>query len=247
MKRLGVNLRRKLRVGSVEDQKTGSGVFAEDTKDFALDTDVGGRSVDRGHFGVGGLETDHAAFAVEALEGGVRAVDEGNDNLALASGASALDEDVVAGDDVFVAHGVAADLEGEDFAVADDVIQRDALRGFNGFDGLAGSDATQQRKTIGPFLPRADGEDVDGAAAIMGALQEPFVLQISDVLMHGGERTQTEAIGDLLVGRGVAILLREAGEEVDDFFLSPCDSHAEIVANKKRIAITLLIPSFFEH
>jgi hypothetical protein len=75
----------------------------------------------------------------------------------------------------------------------------------------------------------------------VSALQEPFVLQIGDVFMDGGEGTETESTGDLFVRRRVAVLLREAGEEIDDFFLSPRDSHAEIVANKKRIAITLSI------
>lgn len=67
-----------------------SSVFAEDAEDFALNADVGGGGVDRSHFVVGGLQADHAALAIEALEGGVGAVDEGDDNLALASGAGAL-------------------------------------------------------------------------------------------------------------------------------------------------------------
>jgi hypothetical protein len=59
--------------------------------------------------------------------------------------------------------------------------------------------------------------------------------------MHGGKRTESETACDFLVRRRVAIFLREAGEEIDDFFLPPCDSHAEIVANKKRIAIPFLL------
>ena len=67
-----------------------SGVFAEDAEDFALNADVGGGGVDGSHFGVGGLQADHAALAIEALEGGVGAVDEGDNDLALAGGAGAL-------------------------------------------------------------------------------------------------------------------------------------------------------------
>ena len=202
-------------------------VFAEDAEDFALDADVGGGGVDGGHLGVGGLEADHAAFAVEALEGGVGAVDEGDDDLAFAGGAGALDQDVVAGDDVLVAHGVAADLEGEDLAVADDVAEGDALGGLDGLDGLAGGDAAQQGEAIGAFLAAADGQNVDGTAAIVRALKQAFVLQIGDVLVDGGERAEAQAAGDLLVGRGVAVLLGEAGEEVDDLFLPPRDCHAD--------------------
>jgi len=202
-------------------------VFAEDAENFALDADVGGRGVDGGHLGVGGLQADHAAFAVKALEGGVGAVDEGDDDLAFAGGAGALNQDVVSGDDVLVAHGVTAYFEGEDFAVADDVRQRDALCGFDGFDGLAGCDAAQQGQAIGALFAAADGEHVDRTAAVVGALKQTFVLQIGDVLVHGGEGAEAQSAGDLLVGRGVAVLLGEAGQEVDDLFLPPRDCHAD--------------------
>ena len=51
---------------------------------------------------------------------------------------------------------------------------------------------------------------VDGAAAIVGALQEAFVLEIRDVFVHGSQRTEAETAGDFLVGRGIAVLLGEA-------------------------------------
>ena len=70
----------------------------------------------------------------------------------------------------------------------------------------------------------------------MCALEQAFVLEVGDVFVHGGERAQAQSAGNLLVRRRVAVLLREAGEEVDNLFLPPCYSHAEIVANKKRIA-----------
>jgi hypothetical protein len=201
-------------------------VLAEDTQHLSLDADVGGRGVDRGHFGVGGLQADHAAFAVEALEGGVGAVDEGDDDLAFAGGAGTLDQDVVAGDDVFVAHGVAAHLEGEDLAIADDVGEGDTFRGFDGFDGLASCDAAEEGKPVRAFFAAPDGENVDGTAAIVSTLEEAFVLQVRDVFMYGGEGAEAQSGGDLLVGRRVAVLLGEAGQEVDDLFLSPCNCHA---------------------
>ena len=143
---------------------------------------------------------------------------------------------------MLVAHGVAADFKGEDFAVANDIAQRDAFRGFDGFDGLAGGDAAEERQAIGASFSGADREYVDGTAAIVGALEETLVLKVGDVFMHSGERAEAQAAGDLLVGGGVAVLLGEVGKEVDDFFLPPCDSHAEIVANKKRIASVYVSP-----
>jgi len=58
-------------------------------------------------------------------------------------------------------------------------------------------------------------------------LEEALVLKIGDVLVDGSEGAETQAAGDLLVGRRVAILLGEAGEEVDNLFLSPCNCHAD--------------------
>ena len=126
-------------------------------KNFALDADIGGGGVDGGHLGIGGLEADHAAFAVETLEGGVGAVDQSDDDFAFAGGAGALDQNIVAGDDVLVAHGVAADFKGEDFAVADDVRQGDALGGLNGFDGLPAAMRPSSGRRSEPFLPLRAG------------------------------------------------------------------------------------------
>lgn len=123
-------------------------VLSEYAENLALDADIRGRGVDGRHLGIGGLEADHAAFPVEALEGCVGAVDESDDDLALACGAGALDENIVAGDDVLIAHGVASYLEGEDFAIANDVREGDALCALDCFDGLAGGDAAEQRQTV---------------------------------------------------------------------------------------------------
>ena len=78
----------------------------------------------------------------------------------------------------------------------------------------------------------------------MRALQQSFVLKIGNVFVNGGEGAEAEAAGDLFVGRGVSVLLGEAGEKVDDLFLPSRDSHAGIVANKKRIAISKLVQGF---
>jgi len=71
-------------------------VLSKNPEDLTLDADVSGRSVDGRHLSVGGLEANHAAFAVKALEGGVGAVDECDDDLALAGRTGTLDQNVVA-------------------------------------------------------------------------------------------------------------------------------------------------------
>jgi hypothetical protein len=201
-------------------------VFTEDAENLALDADVGGGGVDGRHLGVRGLQANHAAFAVEAFEGSVGAVDERDDDLAFACGAGALDKNIVSGDDVLVAHGVTAHLQGKDFAVADDVAEGDAFGGFDRLNGLTGCDAAQKRQAVRAFFAAASGEDVDGTAAVVGALEKTLVLEVGDVLVHGGEGAEAQPAGDLLVRRGVAVLLGEAGEKVDDLFLPSRNCHA---------------------
>ena len=89
---------------------------------------------------------------------------------------------------MLVAHGVASNLEGEDFAIADDVRERDALGAFDGLHRLAGGDAAEQREAVGTFFAAANREHIDRTAAVVGALEQAFVLEVGDVFMHGGER-----------------------------------------------------------
>jgi len=137
---------------------------------------------------------------------------------------------------VFIAHGVSADFKCEDFTIADDIAKRDGLCTFNGLYWLAGSDAAEEGEASEALFCGLRGQDFNGAAAVVCALQEAFRLQVADVLVDGGEGVETEARCDLFIGRRVAVFLCESGEKVDDFFLSPRDCHSAIVANKKRSA-----------
>jgi hypothetical protein len=164
-----------------------SGIFSQNTEDFALNADIARRSEDGSHLGVGGLEADHISLTVEALEGGVCTVDEGHDDLSLTGGAGSLDQDIVAGDDVLIPHGVAANLEGEDLAIADDVGERDAFGGLDGLYRLASCNAAEEGETVGSLFAGAGGEDIDGAAAVVSPLKQAFVLEIGDVLVDRGK------------------------------------------------------------
>lgn len=212
------------------------GVFAKDAEDLALNADIRGRCEDGSHFSIRGLKPDHAALSVEALKSSVGTIDESDDNFAFPRGSGTFHEDVVSGDDVLVAHRVAANFKCEDLAVADDIAERDAFRCFNGFDWLACSDAPHQWETVRASSRTAWRQHVNRAAAIVCALQKTFVLQVGDVFVDGGKRAEPEAAGDLLIRRGVPVLLSEAGEKIENLFLPPCNCHAGIVANKKRIA-----------
>lgn len=212
-------------------------VFAEDAEDAALDGDLACGDVNGVHLEVGGLEADGAAFGVVALEGGFRAVDEGDNDFALARGAGAFDEDVVSGNDVLVAHGVAADFECEDVAVADYVVEGDGFGGFVGFDGEAGSDASGEGEAVGGAGAATGGQHLNGAAAVVRAVEHALFFEVGDVLVDGGQAFKAHAAGDFLEGGGISVAVHERIEEVEDFFLATGDGHGRIIANKKRNAI----------
>jgi hypothetical protein len=62
----------------------------------------------------------------------------------LAGRARTLYEDVVAADDVFIAHRVSANLQSEDVFVPHNIVQRDTLVRFYSIDGQASSNASHQ-------------------------------------------------------------------------------------------------------
>src|SRR6185369_13135549 len=98
----------------------GSLVFPDEPDDDALDFDRRTRlDDDRIHGGVGGLEADMIFLFVEALECGLAAVDEGDNHFTVAGSGLLGDDDVVAGVDAFVDHGVAFDLQDVGVLAAD--------------------------------------------------------------------------------------------------------------------------------
>lgn len=123
-------------------------VFAEDAQDSALDGDLRRRNEDGLHFSVCGLQTHHVSLRVKTLQRGFGTMDEGHDDLALACGSGALNQNIIAIDDVLIAHGIAADFKGEDIFVSNYVAQGDGLEVFSCLDGEPGCDPAGQRQAI---------------------------------------------------------------------------------------------------
>ena len=126
-------------------------------------------------------------FRVEALQCGLCSVYESNDDLALAGRACALNEDVVAIDDVFVAHGVAAHFESEDITIADYVVKGNALRSLSSFDRQPSSDPPNEREAVARAGTRARRQNVDRTAAVVDAVEQALLFKIGDVLVDGGQ------------------------------------------------------------
>src|SRR6476619_5992958 len=57
--------------------------------------------------------------------------------------------------------------------------------------------------------------------------------ECQDMLVHRGQRRQTQAVGDLFIARAVAVLFQEAGEEIQEFLLAFGESHGPILGEQK--------------
>ena len=142
-----------------------------------------------------------------------------------AGSASALDEYVVAADDMLVAHGIAAHFQGKDVAIAHDVVQRDALRLLGGLDGQTRGDAAGQRQAVAGAGARARGQHVDGAAAVVDAVEQALLFQVGNVLVHSGQAFQPHPARNLFKRWRVAVAGHKRLEEVENLFLPSGDSH----------------------
>jgi len=163
-------------------------------------------------------------------------VDEGDDDLTLPRRSGTLDENVVPIDDVLVAHRIASHLESEDIFGANDIPQRDRFDILRGFHWQSRCDSARKRQSIAGSVSSTWRQDIDGTAAVVHPIQQALLLEICDVLMHGGKAFQPHCPGDLFKGGGISISGHERSEKVDDLFLPSRNGHVRIIAKKKRNA-----------
>src|SRR4051812_26409705 len=177
-------------------------VGAEDADDYALDADAVGLDDAGLHRVVGGLEADLAAFLEVALEGGLAGVEERDDLFAVAGGVAAFDDDVVAVAEVVFDHGFAADAEDVDAGAGlEHGFEVDFLAVFDGFDGGAGGDVTQERELgASVFVGEAlVGDDLEGTGLVLVATEDALLLERADVL-EDRDLAGAELVGELLHG-----------------------------------------------
>ncbi len=135
---------------------------------------------------------------------------------------------------LLVNHRVPFDPEDVRVALADEILRHgDRFAADDGFDRAAGGDITEQRQ-LDCAAAKAGGDELDGSAAVPGALDEPFFLQIGQVLVDGGERREPKAPADFLQAWGIAVLLNEIVEVIEDFPLTLRQwQHARILRKGK--------------
>src|SRR3954470_5330097 len=179
------------------------------------------------HGAVRGLEADLAAFLVEALEGGLAGVEEGDDLLAVAGALAAFDDDEVAVAEVILDHAVAAHLQDVDAALAvEQGLEVQLLAGLDGLDRRAGGDVAEQRELgrallVGEPLVR---HDLQRASLVLVAAEDPLFFQRADVL-EDGDLAGAELIGQLLHGRGIAMQMAIVSNGHDHVQLTRSEVH----------------------
>ena len=190
---------------------------ADNPGDLALDVD--GVDDDRIHARVGGLETDAAALAVDALEGGGAVFEQRDHRLTVVGELLPVDDDQIAVEDVVFDHAVALDAQDELLAGATHVVgQVDGfLVIFDGQDGLAGGDGADQR---GAAVAAEEGgiriglEDLD-AEGEAGTGDGALALKGVEMLLDGGGG-QPEAIADLPHAGTVFVFVEQVADGGDD-------------------------------
>ena len=133
-------------------------------------------------------------------------------------------------------HGSALDLQDKRIAAAREIAQRNRFALFHGLQRTSRRDSSYQRKLLhlavdDLFLDRLRQlDDLDGAALIVTAANEALLLERSDVLVHGGQGSEFQALADFFKAWRVAVLGLKRYKVVENFFLPFGQSHVRASA-----------------
>src|SRR5204863_7451507 len=92
------------------------------------------------------------------------------------------------------------------------------LAAGNRFDRVTCRDEAEQWE-LHRAAASARRDELDRSAAVPCAADEPFFLQVRQMLMDRRQRGQIEAAADFLQARRVAVVLDEVAQVIEDFTL----------------------------
>src|SRR6266850_7797541 len=198
-------------------------ILSHHADDDALHLYLVGIDHQRLHRRVGGLQADTAVLPVELLQRHVEPAEQRDHHFAVVRRLAVLDDDEIAVADLLVDHRIAPDAQHIRIALAGERFRnRDRLRSGNRLDWRTGGDKSQQGKFQRPSSD-ARRDEFHRPASIPCAPDEPLLLKIREMLVHGRERRQVEASPDLLEARRVAVVLDELVQVIQDFALTFCE------------------------
>src|SRR6267378_106476 len=220
-------------VGGGEQLDDSGLVLAKNAYDTALNFYVVRGHHDRSHFGICRLQADLArAFAIEALERCFFATNQRNNDIPGIGDLGLLANDKVPVHDVIFDHGTPFDLQNKGIAATSEIAQRNRLAFFNSFQRAPRRDPSHQWKLLHLaivylILDRLRQLDnLDGAALIVPAPYKAFFLESGNVLVHGGQRSELEALANFFEAWRVAVLGLKRHEVIENFFLPFGECHA---------------------
>src|SRR6266446_4986338 len=221
--------------GGGESSDSSELVFAKAADHTTLNLDVIGRHHDRSHFGICRLEPYLAgAFAIKALESRFFAADQRHNDVTGIGDLGLFAHYEIPIHNVIFNHRSAFDLQDKGITTAREIAQRNRFAFFHGFQRTPRGDPTHQRKllhlAIGYLLldRLRQLDDLDGTALIVTAADKTLFLERGDVLVHGGQGRELEALADFLEARRVAVLGLKRNEVVENFFLTFGESHVRL-------------------
>ena len=156
-----------------------------------------------------GLQADVAILPVESLQGHLGAFQKRDHHLAVPDRLPVLDDHQISVSNLFVDHRVTPNPQGVGVTRTHKVLRHgDCLVAHHRFNRNPGGDISQQRQ-IKRSAAHWRLDQFDGPAPVPRPSDDPLVLEVGQVLVHRGERRQTEASADLFQTRGIAVLFDE--------------------------------------
>src|SRR5438309_7069978 len=200
-------------------------ISPDDAHDDALNRDVALVETQRRHGGIRRLEPDPPSrLAIEALDGGARALHQRDHGLAIVGLVALVHHDEIAVLDVLVDHRLTPNLQHVTAAAAGYQLvgHRDGVAPAHRLDRLAGRDQSVQRQLAGPGLT-ARRHDLDAATFVVRASDVALALEVGEVLVHRGERAERELLRDLFKARCVPVRADLGGDAIQNFVLTACE------------------------
>src|SRR5581483_9358064 len=195
----------------------------------ALYLHVVGLRVDGLHGGVGRLQSNTLALAIELLERRLRlSLEPGGHHLAVVGGLGGLHDYDVAVVDQGVDHRIALDANGVDVLVAaqhlggqrHDVLGRRGERLFRRHrDRLAGSDGAENRHLDDAGTPAARRRQLDAARDLAIAPDQALLLQYAQIVVDDGGGADAAGLLDLADAGRVVVLIDKVPDRPQDTVL----------------------------
>ena len=154
------------------------------------------------------------------LQGHFGSAEQGDHHFTVLGGLSIFNNHEISVADLLLDHRIPAHAQHVRVPLADEIFgHRNRFASGNRFNGCSRGHVAQERK-LERSCARVHRYQLDGTAAIPRASDESLLLEVRQMLVHRCQRGQAEAPPDFLEAGGVAVLLDEVVQVIEDFPLT---------------------------